>query len=86
MDDLKWSGLKSHRLKRTRGKSFEDVLTMRYIDVILNPAHSDQSLLLFEENGYVWVVPCAKTSEGLILKTLYPSRKYTRMFHKGEIK
>jgi len=37
MAELQWSLLKSERLKRTRGASFEDLLQSRLVAVVRHP-------------------------------------------------
>lgn len=39
--------------------------------------------MLFEYRGYVWVVPYVETGGELFLKTLFPSRKYTKLYKQG---
>ncbi len=35
--------------------------------------------MFFEYRGYVWVVPCIEEIDYYFLKTLFPSRKYTKL-------
>lgn len=84
MEGSCWNPVKSARLKRVRGVSFEELLEHgRFIEVRQHPTHALQSITLFEYQGYVWVVPYVIDGERRFLKTLYPSRKYTRLFLKG---
>jgi hypothetical protein len=72
--------LKSDRLKRTRGASFEDLLKGDLIAVKKHPKRKDQNIMLFKYKGYVWLVPYVLEKNGdIFLKTLYPSRKYTKI-------
>jgi hypothetical protein len=80
MKEIKWNLLKSERLKRTRGASFEEIIKGRLLDVMSHPKKEKQQIMLFEYKGYIWVVPFIETSEEIFLKTLYPSRKYTKMY------
>ena len=82
---LEWNELKNRRLKLVRGKSFQDVIAMRLIGAGRHPHRPAQSFLLYEDRGYVWVVPYVMSDEKVFLKTLYASRKYTKMFQKGEL-
>ena len=86
MKDLRWNSLKSERLKRTRGASFEELLQSRLIAVKQHPKRGHQHLLLFEHRGYVWVVPYVETEQGMFLKTLFPSRKYTKLYRQGALR
>jgi hypothetical protein len=42
-------------------------------------------MMFYHYKNYVWVIPCVKEKECIFLKTMYPSRKYTRMYKKGEL-
>lgn len=85
MKQLRWNLLKSERLKETRGASFEDIIQSKLVAVKRHPTKEHQSIMLFEYRGSIWVVPYIEDEEGFFLKTLYPSRKYTRMYKRGEI-
>jgi hypothetical protein len=39
--------------------------------------------MLFEREGYVWVVPFVTGENEIFLKTFYPNRKYTRLYREG---
>jgi hypothetical protein len=80
-----WDESKNRRLKQVRGKGFWEVLMMRRLCEVAHPSRFGQTLILFEERGRVWVVPCVITKDKVFLKTLYPSRKYTTMFSRGEL-
>jgi len=81
----KWNALKSVRLKRIRGLSFEDIFKARYIGTEKHPNREHQKLMLFEYKGQVWAVPFVEDEKELFLKTLYPSRKYTKLYQRGEL-
>ena len=85
MEEIRWNTLKNERLKKTRGLNFKEILQRRLVDIIKHPANPHQRLLLFEHKSYIWIVPCLWTEEGLFLKTLYPSRKYTKIYRKRGI-
>ena len=86
MLEIRWNLLKSERLKRTRGASFEDILTGKLIGVKRHTKKTHQNIMLFEYNRYIWLVPYVVEANGdIFLKTLYPSRKYTKLFKEGKI-
>ena len=85
MGNVKWNDLKNRKLKNTRGVSFEDILSSKFIGLFEHPKRKHQFLLLYEYKNYVWVVPCIINRKNIFLKTLYPSRKFTRKYKKGEI-
>lgn len=86
MKDIRWSQLKSERLKQTRGVSFEEIIASELIAVKRHPARESQNIMLFKHRGYVWIVPYIEEKDSIFLKTLYPSRKYTKLYRKGEVK
>jgi len=85
MAEIKWNLLKSERLKKTRGVSFEEIIAARLVGVKKHPARRHQNIMLFWHKGYIWVVPYVMEGENPFLKTLYCSRKYTKLYKKGKI-
>jgi hypothetical protein len=77
---IRWNKVKSARLKRIRGVSFEEIIQAEYLDTIDHPSRNDQQIFIFDYNGYVWAVPFVVDSEGVFLKTLYQSRKFNRLY------
>jgi len=80
MKEFRWSPLKSKRLKRTRGVSFEEIIDAELLDVRDHPSRHGQQILIFDYKGYIWAVPFLIDEEGIFLKTLYPSRKYHKLY------
>jgi len=86
VQNIRWNLLKSERLKKTRGVSLEDILRGKLVAVKKNPARKDQNIMLFEYKRYIWIVPFIIEENGdLFLKTLFPSRKYTKMFREEKL-
>lgn len=85
MIEIKWDLVKSERLKKVRGVSFEEILGTKLVAVKKHLSREGQNILLFEYRGYIWVVPYVMEGEVLFLKTLYPSRKYTKLYKRGEV-
>ncbi len=85
MKQVKWNLLKSDRLKRVRGISFEEMIQSKLLTVKRHPTKTHQDIMLFERQGYIWVVPFVEKDDEIFLKTLYPSRKYTKAYRRGEI-
>lgn len=80
---IRWNLLKNDKLKKTRGISFDEIIRAKLIAVKRHHNKEFQDIMLFEYKGYIWVVPSV-TNEGIIfLKTLYPSRKYTKIYRRG---
>ena len=81
MEGLRWNLLKNEWLRITRGVSFTDLTDHgELLEMREHPKRANQWMMLFEYQGYVWVVPCVKDRKGKFLKTLYPSRNYTKLF------
>ncbi len=85
MTDIHWALSKSEELKRERGVSFEEIVRAKLVAVMEHPSRSRQSIMLFEFRDYIWVVPFVTQGEEIFLKTLFPSRKYTKKWKKGEL-
>lgn len=82
MGKIRWSPLKSRRLKRTRGVSFEEIVKAKFVDFKDSPQRENQMMMLFEYKNYIWLVPFVWDGGEIFLKTLYPSRKYTKIYRK----
>lgn len=85
MPEIRWNVLKSERLKKTRGVSFEEILRAKLLAVKKHPERKEQSIMIFQHQGYVWLVPYVMDGKDFFLKTLYPSRKYTKLYKKGKL-
>lgn len=83
---IRWDPIKSAWLKRTRGVSFEEILHAAFVSIEDHPKKPHQKLLLFELDGYIWTVPYVRTGDDIFLKTLFPSRMYTKKWIAGELK
>lgn len=86
MADIRWDLSKSDKLKRERGVSFEEIIQAKLLAVKEHPNRSHQNIMLFEYKNYIWVVPYVVHEKEIFLKTLFPSRKYTKIWKEGELK
>ena len=82
---VKWNLLKNERLKRIRGVSFEEIIRAKLIAIKKHHSRKHQNIMLFEHKKYIWVVPFVKSNGEIFLKTLYPSRKYTKIYNQGRL-
>jgi len=82
---MRWNSAKSEKLKRERGVSFEEIVQAELVGVLRHSKRANQRILLFRYKNYIWVVPYVSRGEEIFLKTLFPSRKYTKMVDKGEL-
>jgi uncharacterized DUF497 family protein len=85
-----WNEEKNIILSKERDVSFEDVIFAlkndKLLDIILSPTHEGQKCFVVEVNSYAFVIPYVKVnSTKLFLKTIYPSRKYTKILLKGKL-
>jgi len=82
---IRWDPIKNELLKAERGVSFDQLLEGRLILDMHHPSRPHQSLMLIEFEDYVWVVPYIESDYDIFLKTLYPSRKYSRLYLEGRL-
>ena len=89
MKYLNWSREKNEILKVKRGISFEEVALLIESGHILgieeNSSRPNQKIYILEINNYAFVVPYLEKDNEIFLKTVFPSRKYTKLYDlKGE--
>jgi uncharacterized DUF497 family protein len=82
-----WDENKNRLLKEERGVSFEMVLQAmadgRLMDVLEHPnkeKYGGQRLYVVVIDRYAYIVPFEDKGEERILKTIFPSRRYTRLY------
>jgi hypothetical protein len=72
---------------RERGLSFEQVVLCiqsgKLLDIIEHPnqeKYKGQRCYVVDIENYVFIVPYIESESGIFLKTVFPSRKYTKMY------
>ena len=84
MKYLNWNIEKNETLKKTRGISFEEIAFMieagKILSIEENPIRSNQKMYVLEIDNYVVLVPFTETDKEIFLKTIFPSRKYTKKY------
>ena len=90
MKYLNWNLEKNELLKAERGISFEEIALLIESGNILwveeNPGYPNQKIYVLEIENYAYIVPFVESENEIILKTAFPSRKYTKRYGlKGEI-
>jgi uncharacterized DUF497 family protein len=84
MKYLNWDREKNEILKIKRGISFEEVALLIESGNILgieeNPNRSNQKIYILEINNYAFIVPYVESENEIFLKTIFPSRKYTKLY------
>lgn len=78
---------KHFKLLTERGIGFEDVIAILaskgYLAIIDHPnpqKYPNQQIYVIEVERYVYLVPFEKQGHKVIFKTIYPSRKMTRLY------
>lgn len=86
-----WSAQKNQDLILERSISFEEAVFYiengGLLDEIVHPNKSDyphQRIFILQIKDYVYLVPYVETEEEIFLKTIIPSRKFTRQYLGGE--
>jgi uncharacterized DUF497 family protein len=84
-----WDADKNKTLIRERGISFEEfaalILEGKYLDILPNPARKNQEIFIVPYNDYTYVVPFVTDNDNnIVLKTIFPSRKYHRLYSENE--
>lgn len=90
--DIRFNEEKNQLLKATRGICFDDVVEAIQDGKLLddldhpNPKFLHQHIYIVQISGYVYVSPYVinLAKKEIFLKTVYPSRIYTRKYLKGE--
>jgi hypothetical protein len=85
--EILWDIKKNELLKELRGVSFEEIVVAvesdEIIDFFVHPDESkypNQVIFLVFIRDYIYAVPAAISTDEIFLKTIYPSRKYTKVY------
>ncbi|WP_422448555.1 MULTISPECIES: hypothetical protein [unclassified Endozoicomonas] len=91
MKCFNWNPDKNQQLISQRDKSFEEIIfhiqSGDLLDDITHPNTVDyphQRVFVVNVQGYVWLVPYVENEKEIFLKTLIPSRKFTRDYLGGD--
>lgn len=90
---IDWSVEKNEKLKMERGITYDEVMDRIIGDGLLtiwdNPnkaKYAHQHMFVVELKSYVFLVPHVEERDKIFLKTVFPSRKYTKIYRqKGEL-
>ncbi|MEM6405550.1 MAG: DUF4258 domain-containing protein [Pseudomonadota bacterium] len=86
MKQIVWDEAKAAAIKANHARNiiFERcVIAIENGDILddrENPVRDGQRILVLEIDDYAYVIPYVEDQENIYLKTVYPSRKYTRKF------
>jgi uncharacterized DUF497 family protein len=90
MKTFGWDAEKNLKLQQERGISFEQIIAAiehgRLLDILEHPAkkYKDQKLYVVEIDQYIYIVPYHETEHEIFLMTVFPSRKFTKLYLKKE--
>ena len=89
MKPVRFSEVKNDWLRENRGIDFEEISRsikrgkiVRVIDHPNKKRYPKQRMFLVNSRNYIFIVPFVEDSEYIFLKTIYPSRKYTKQYLK----
>ncbi len=82
---ITWDKDKDHWLRKVRKVSFGDAAEIieagEFLDAVINPAYDGQRIFIIRFNDYTYAVPYEMDGENnIILRTMYPSRKYHKLY------
>ena len=83
--NIRWNIAKDAWLRIVRGVSFEEIVGSTFLGIEDHPRRQGQFMMIFEYEGYVWVVPFILEPGGVFLKTVYPSRKHRGKYEKRSV-
>ena len=91
MKHFVWDSAKNERIRRERGISFEEVAfhiaNGDVLEVLDHPnpeKYKGQQLFVVRIGEYAYLVPFVEDRDRVVLKTIIPSRKATRLYLKKE--
>jgi len=84
MQKIQWNQEKNFELMRSRGISFENLLSARFMGIEKHPQKHHQQYMVFEYKKYIWIVPYVTYGDSYFLKTAFPSRKHTKKYLGGK--
>jgi uncharacterized DUF497 family protein len=84
---FRWNQEKNAQVKKDRGISFEDVVFYikegNLLTTIKHPnpgKYQNQFIFIVNINNYAYAIPFIETENEIFLKTIFPSRKYTKKY------
>ena len=91
MKVFNWNPDKNRQLIEERGRSFEEVVFYiqagALLDDIVHPnrdSYPNQRVFVVAIEGYAYLVPYVEHDDEVCLKTIIPSRKFTKVYPGGD--
>lgn len=88
---IEWSKEKNELLKKNRKVCFEDAVKEikenKIIDTLKHPnkeKYHNQGMFILRIKNYIYCVPYVQDEEKIFLKTIYPSRKFKKIYSKKD--
>jgi histidinol phosphatase-like PHP family hydrolase len=82
---------KNEILKKKRKISFEQamdaMMNEKILDIIKHPnskKYPDQKIFIIDIDDYCYLIPFVENNDEIFLKTIFPSRKYTKKYKGGK--
>jgi len=80
-----WDDEKNRKLIAERGLSLETfaslILEKKYLAILKNPSRKEQKIFIIPFQNYTYVVPFViDGNSNIVLKTVFPSRKYHKNY------
>ncbi len=89
MKRVEFNKEKSIQLKKERGVSLEEVAKIiernGFTGIVEHPnkkKYPKQKMFLVQIEEYIFIIPFVEDEKKIFLKTIYPSRKYTKKYIK----
>lgn len=90
MNYLNWDNDKNENLRKERGISFAEIAFLiesgNIVAIEENPNRPNQKLYVLEIDEYLVVVPFVENENEIFLKTVFPRRKYKKLYGSREEK
>ena len=80
-----WDNEKNRKLIAERGLSLDIfaslILDKKYLAILKNPARAEQNILVIPFRDYTYIVPfIIDEDQNIVLKTVFPGRKYHKIY------
>ncbi len=80
---IEWNLEKNKLLQESRWICFEDILNSEILDDLEHPnkiKFPNQRILIVNVRDYIYVVPYIENEKHIFLKTIYPDRRYNKIY------
>lgn len=89
MKHFNWDSQKNEKLIKERGVSFEVCLVNiedgKILDILENTNYPHQKIFVIEIDNYAYLIPFVENDKEVFLKTIIPSRKFTKKYLKSKL-